>query len=112
MAEVIGVTRNDDTPTEANRCRDHQRVDRRLAPGAGGREEVPGDSCRSSAGGDNLREAPTQDGVDRLVDATTPVELNEHHRRNPDRRVQPVSTTHGSADSLVPHLVHAGAGQR
>lgn len=111
MAEVIGVMRNDDTPTEANRCRDHQRVDRRLAPGAGSREEVSSDTRRSSACRDDLSEAPTQDGVDGLVEATAPIELHEHRRRNPDRRVPPVSTPHRSADSLVPHLVHAGAGQ-
>src|SRR5687767_11729402 len=49
----------------------------------------------------NLREAPGEHGVDRLVNASAPVELDQHDRRDADGRVAPVSAAHGRPNPIV-----------
>ena len=50
---------------------------------------------------DDLSEATAEEGIDGLVGAVPAVELDEHGRRDPDRSVAAVGTSHGGAHALM-----------
>lgn len=101
-----------DAASEADRGRDDERVDRHLAACVDRREEVAGDSSRSSARRHHLSEAPCENSVNRLVDSTAPVQLDEHRRRNPYGRVPSVRAPHRGPNALMSLRVLSWTGER
>jgi hypothetical protein len=99
--QVIGVVRENHAASEANCGRDDECVDGELAASARIGEEVPGDSSGSRPRGHDVRETTRQNRVDRSVSAATPIQLDEHCRRNSHREVPLVRTAEGGAHELV-----------
>lgn len=99
--QVIGIVREDHAAPEADCGRDDECIDGELAPSTRIGEEVPSDPGRARPRGHDLRETAGQDRVDRSVSAATPIQLNEHYRRNSHREVPLVRTAEGGAHELV-----------
>lgn len=106
--EIVGVVRDDDAASEANRRGDDQRVDSDLASCPGGGEQAAGNSRHARASGHDADAAARQDGIDQLVATPTPGELDEHGRRDPYWCIARVSAAHRGPYPLVAGPVETG----
>lgn len=68
---------NDESTTEANRCRHYQRIDRMFAAVTVLGQNVSGDTGNPNSGRDYTRNASPEQQVDRLIRASPPVQLDE-----------------------------------
>lgn len=103
--EVVGVMGGDDAAAEPNRCRSDECVDGHLATGAEVSEKMPGDPGHADPARYDLSEASGEHPVDRLVGAVAAVQLEEHRRRDANRRVAPVGAPHRCLHPLMPERI-------
>lgn len=87
--ELDRVVSDDHAATEADRSRNDQRIDSRLAAPAGSRKQVPGYPGDAQPSGDNAQVLATEFLVDRLVGAGATVELHEDCRRDTHEMATP-----------------------
>jgi len=67
------------TPPPSRMCGcNHEGVDGHDGARPGGRQEVTGDACDASSGGDDLGESSGQHGVDRLVVPVASMQLHQN----------------------------------
>ena len=99
--EVAGVMSKHHASTEADCCCHDQRIDGQLAAGACRSKQVARNSGCTCTGGDDLGEATRQYRVDGGVGATTAVQLDEHRRGHPHRKVLLVGAAHRRAHTLM-----------
>lgn len=111
-AHILRVVRRDDATAESHAGRNHQRVDRHLAPSVGIREEMARDASHPGSCRDDLGESPNEDAVDRLVDTPPPIQLDKHRGRDPNRRVSSMGAPHRGANPLMPLAVLLRASER
>ena len=81
-------------------------------PCAGIGQQMSGDPSHPGARRHDLGEASGEHGVDRLVNASAPVELDQHDRRDADGRVAPVSAAHGRPNPIVSVTILSWASKR
>jgi len=111
LPQVAGVVCCHDATPESDRGSDDQGIDRHLAPNPGACEQVASDPCHAGSSGHHLSETSRQDTVDRFVDTSAAVQLHEHRRRDPNRRVARVRAAHDGSHPLVANLIDMWASE-
>jgi len=110
--EVGWIVRDDQAATETNSGRHHQCIDRHLTSPPDAGEQVARDSSDSHSSGYNPHETSSQDQVDRLVQTTATVELEQDSRWNAYPMVAKLSAAQGSSHPKVPRRILGRSRQR
>jgi len=76
--DVCRVVRRDRATPEANSGSDNKHIDRQLAPSLSDSEKMTSDACDPSPRGDDLRESPSEEGVDCFIGPSSSMEFDEH----------------------------------
>lgn len=64
-----------------------------------------------STGSDHLDESASENQVNGFIGTPAPIQLDQHHRRNPDRAIADVGSMQGASDPLMSQFVLAGTGE-
>lgn len=110
--KIDGIVCDHEASTQPNRRGHHQGIDGHLATRSDTCEEVTSDSCDAGPCRDHLCEASRQQRVHGFVDSMAPIQLDEHGRWDPNRRVSLLSRAQRCSYPLMSHGVSTRTSER